>query len=195
MNILCPSISHGGLKSTLGGDRLAPCILPAPLGSSSEIDSREADENGDFILAIFSFTPAVGDPLLAGWTPPPERFLFDGAERFLAGPLASARTLVGAPPFERRVLLTLDRTPDAVIADGAVGIAPDLMSTTAAETPNECTERGQAFLFSGTYHCRQFPNPPSVVLVLSWCYYDPWGPCADEEEGGWPASIGIPRDE
>ena len=78
MNIPCPSIPRGGLKSTLGGDSLAPCICPAPLGSSSKIDGREADENVDFILAIFSFTPAVGAPLSTGWTPPPERFLFDG---------------------------------------------------------------------------------------------------------------------
>ena len=73
-----------------------------------------------------------------------------GAEQFLAGPLASARTLVGAPPFGRRVLLTLVRTPDAVIAGGPGGIAPDLTSTTAAETPNECTERGRRFCFQGS---------------------------------------------
>ena len=66
---------------------------------------------------------------------------------FLVGPLPGAGTLVGPPTFGRRVVLTLVRTPDAVIADGPGGIAPDLTSTAAAETPNQCTELGQAFVF------------------------------------------------
>ena len=184
MNIPCPSIPHGGLKSTLGGDSLGPCICPAPLGSSSKIDGREADENAEFILTVFSFTPAVGTPLSTGWTPPPECFLWWGRAvrwAFLAQSLVGGGTLVGAPPFGRRIVLTLVGLPDAVIADG-VGGPPDFTSKAASETPNECTELGQVFLFSGTYHCRHAMD-------------DPWGAGAEEEEGGWPASIGIPPDE
>ena len=148
VNIPCPPILRGGLKSTIGGDNLAPCICPTPLGFSSKIDGRKADENVDFILAIFSFTPAVGSPLSTGWTPPPERFLFDGgggaepsAGRFLQG----AGTLWGRLSGPRRLSAASPvGPPNAVIADGPDGIAPYFTSTAAAETPNECTELGQA---------------------------------------------------
>ena len=166
---------------------------------------READENVDFILATFSFTLDVSSPLSTDWSPPSERFLFDEARAvhwaFLAGPLAGAGTLVGTPTFGRRVVLTLVRTPDPVIADGPGGIAPDFKSTAAAETPNECIELGQTFLFSGTYHYRHamtVPEPPfrgSCVELALLPVVDPWGACAEEEEDGWPASIGIPPDE
>ena len=64
--------------------------------------------------------PAVGAPSSTGWTPPPERFLFGGAEPSAGGFLHDrwwVLTLVGSPPFGRRVVLTPVRTPDPVIAD------------------------------------------------------------------------------
>ena len=144
MNIPCLSIPRGGLRSTLGGDSLAPCICPAPLGSS-KIDGREADE--------ISYWPR--DACL--------------------------------------VVLTLVGPPDAVIANGPGGIAPDFTSTAAAETPNECIELGQTFLFSGTYHCRHamtVPEPPfrgSCVELALLLVADLWGACGEEEDDGWPA--------
>jgi hypothetical protein len=55
--------------------------------------------------------------------------------------------LVGPSLFGRHVVLTLVRSRDAVIVDGPARIALDFTSTAAAETPNECTELGQAFCF------------------------------------------------
>ena len=61
--------------------------------------------------------------------------------------MAGAGMLVGAPTFGRRVILTLVGPPDAVIADGLGGIAPDVKSTAAAETPNKHTELGAGVCF------------------------------------------------
>ena len=91
-------------------------------------------------------------------------------------------TLVGAPSFGRLVVLTLVGPPDAVIADGLGGIAPDFTSTAAAETPNECTELGRRLLFLGTYHCRHamtVPEPSfrgSCVELVLLLVADPWAP-------------------
>ena len=153
-----------------------PSVLPAK--STAEKQTRTQSS-----YSPYSLSP-VGTLLLTGWTPPLERFLWRGRAvhwAFLARSLVGGGTLVGAPPFGRRIVLTLVGLPDAVIADG-VGGPPDFTSKAASETPNECTELGQVFLFSGTYHCRHAMD-------------DPWGAGAEEEEGGWPASIGIPPDE
>ena len=55
-------------------------MCTGPRGSSRRI-GLEAEEKVDFILAMFSLTPAaaVGGPILSpAWPAVPERFLFDG---------------------------------------------------------------------------------------------------------------------
>ena len=172
------------LKINTGWRQPRPMHMPCPPRFFQQNRQPRSRRERRVHTHCILFHPRCWYPVIDWLDPAPRAFPLVGRSHLLgvSCPIAGKWwDACWAPLFGRRIILTLVGPLDAVIADG-VGGTPDFTSTAASETPNECTELGQVFLFSGTYHCRHAMD-------------DPWGACAEEEEGGWPASIGIPPDE